>query len=268
MPSPASSHVRLRVAGMLFVTVAINYLDRSNLSVASIGIARELQLDPVRLGLIFSAFGWTYAFFQIPGGWLVDRIGARPLYAAVCGLWSLATVAQGFAHTFLLLFGLRLLLGLFEAPAFPICNKLATSWFPENERAAAIGFYTAGQYAGLAFLTFVLARAQALYGWHCVFFITGGIGLGWAAFWYLFYRDPARHPGLSQRGARIHPRRWRLDRRRACGRTDFFDQRLRPADRPHEAQAVGNLPRPVRAQRRSLVLHHLVPHLPRHLSAL
>jgi MFS transporter, ACS family, D-galactonate transporter len=198
MPSPASSHVRLRVAGMLFVTVAINYLDRSNLSVASIGIARELRLDPVRLGLIFSAFGWTYAFFQIPGGWLVDRIGARPMYAAVCGLWSLATVAQGFAHTFLLLFGLRLLLGLFEAPAFPICNKLATSWFPENERAAAIGFYTAGQYAGLAFLTFVLARAQAVYGWHSVFFITGGIGLFWSAFWYAFYRDPARHPRLSQ----------------------------------------------------------------------
>jgi ACS family D-galactonate transporter-like MFS transporter len=197
MPRPDSTHVRFRVAGMLFVTVAINYLDRSNLSVASIGIARDLQLDPIHLGLIFSAFGWTYAFFQIPGGWLVDRIGARPMYAAVCGFWSLATLAQGFAHTFLVLVGLRLLLGLFEAPAFPICNKLATSWFPENERAAAIGFYTAGQYAGLAFLTFVLVRAQARFGWHSVFFITGAIGLLWAALWYLVYRDPAHDPRLS-----------------------------------------------------------------------
>jgi MFS transporter, ACS family, D-galactonate transporter len=197
------TQVRFRVAAMLFVTVAINYLDRSNLSVASIELAKDLKLDPVHLGIIFSAFGWTYALFQIPGGWLVDRVGARPMYAAVCGLWSLATMAQGFAHTFLILLGLRLLLGLFEAPSFPICNKLATSWFPENERAAAIGFYTAGQYAGLAFLTFVLVRAQARLGWHYVFFITGAIGLAWSAFWYAFYRDPRLSSRLSA-GERDH----------------------------------------------------------------
>jgi MFS transporter, ACS family, D-galactonate transporter len=203
MPGNVLTQVRFRVAAMLFVTVAINYLDRSNLSVASIELARDLRLDPVHLGIIFSAFGWTYALFQIPGGWLVDRVGARPMYAAVCGLWSLATLAQGFAHTFLILLGLRLLLGLFEAPAFPICNKLATSWFPENERAAAIGFYTAGQYAGLAFLTFVLVRAQARLGWHYVFFITGAIGLAWSAFWYAFYRDP-KHSGRLTAVERDH----------------------------------------------------------------
>jgi ACS family D-galactonate transporter-like MFS transporter len=197
MPTPPATHVRFRVAGLLFVTVAINYLDRSNLSVASIELSRDLRLDPIHQGMVFSAFGWTYAFFQIPGGWLVDRIGPRPMYAAVCGLWSLATVAQGFAHTFLVLVGLRLALGLFEAPAFPICNRLATTWFPENERAAAIGFYTAGQYAGLGFLTYVLVRAQARLGWQWVFFITGAIGVAWAAFWYLVYRDPADSPGLS-----------------------------------------------------------------------
>jgi ACS family D-galactonate transporter-like MFS transporter len=197
MPSPADTHVRFRVAGMLFVTVAINYLDRSNLSVAATELARDLRLDPVRQGMMFSAFGWTYALFQIPGGWLVDRIGARPMFAAVCALWSLATLAQGLAHSFLVLLALRLLLGLFEAPAFPICNRLATSWFPENERAGAIGFYTAGQYAGLAFITYVLVRAQARFGWQSVFLITGAIGMAWAAFWFLAYRDPASHPRLS-----------------------------------------------------------------------
>lgn len=205
MPSAATTHVRHRVACMLFVTVAINYLDRSNLSVASLQLARDLRLDPVRLGMVLSAFGWTYAFFQVPGGWLVDRVGARTLYACVCALWSLATLAQGLAHTFLVLLGLRLALGLFEAPAFPICNKLATSWFPEGERAAAIGFYTGGQYAGLAFLTFALVRAQDRFGWHSVFFITGAIGLAWSAFWYLVYRDPAGSRGLSP-GERDHIR--------------------------------------------------------------
>jgi len=197
MQRPASSRVRLEVLGMLFVTVAINYLDRSNLSVAATGLSRDLQLDPVRLGLIFSGFGWTYALFQIPGGWLVDRIGPRTMYASACGLWSLATLAQGFAGTFLVLLGLRLLLGMFEAPAFPICNRLVTAWFPEGERAGAIGFYTAGQYAGLAFFTPLLVIAQAHFGWRSVFLLTGVLGLAWAAFWYGAYRDPARSRRLS-----------------------------------------------------------------------
>ncbi len=197
MHSPAVPRVRLEVAGMLFVTVAINYLDRSNLSVAATGLASELKLDPVHLGLIFSGFGWTYAFFQVPGGWLVDRIGPRALYASACGFWSLATLAQGFSSTFLALFGLRLLLGIFEAPAFPICNRLVTAWFPENERAGAIGFYTAGQYTGLAFLTPLLVLAQGRFGWRSVFLLTGAIGLAWAAFWFAVYRDPARSRRLS-----------------------------------------------------------------------
>jgi ACS family D-galactonate transporter-like MFS transporter len=193
----APTRVRFRVAFMLFVTVAINYLDRSNLSVAATDLAHDLQLDPVRLGVIFSGFGWAYVLSQIPGGWLVDRIDLRFLYAAACTLWSLATLAQGFASTFLALLGFRLLLGLFEAPAFPICNKLVTRWFPERERAGAIGFYTSGQYIGLAFLTPLLALAQKHLGWRSVFFLTGALGLVWAFLWFLIYRDPQQSRGLN-----------------------------------------------------------------------
>jgi ACS family D-galactonate transporter-like MFS transporter len=196
-PSP-STHVRFRVALMLFVTVAINYLDRSNLSVAATDLSRDLNLGPVKLGVIFSGFGWAYVVSQIPGGWLVDRVDLRVLYAVICTLWSLATLAQGFASTFLVLLGFRLLLGLFEAPTFPICNKLATRWFPEQERAGAIGFYTSGQYIGLAFLTPLLAYSQKAFGWRSIFFITGAIGLVWAALWYLVYRDPSNSRGLGE----------------------------------------------------------------------
>jgi ACS family D-galactonate transporter-like MFS transporter len=201
MPPAAATRARHGVAAMLFVTVAINYLDRSNLSVAATALASELRLDPVHLGLVFSAFGWAYALSQIPGGWLVDRIAPRYLYAAVCALWSAATFLQGFARTFTVLVSLRILLGLFEAPAFPICSKLATRWFPAAERAGAIGFYTSGQFVGLAFLTPLLVLAQSRFGWHVVFFITGGIGLLWAAFWYGVYRDPAhsRRLGAAER---------------------------------------------------------------------
>jgi MFS transporter, ACS family, D-galactonate transporter len=185
------SRVRQGVLAMLFLTVVINYLDRSNLSIAIPDIAGELQLDERHKGLLLSAFGWAYCAFQIPGGWLVDRVRPRVLFATVCGLWSLATLLQGFAGTLLFLFSLRFLVGMFEAPAYPICNRLVTTWFPERERAGAIGCYTAGQYVGLAFLTPVLVLTQKSLGWHYVFILTGAIGLTWAAFWYWRYRDPA-----------------------------------------------------------------------------
>src|ERR1041384_2541541 len=86
------SRVRYGVLAMLFVTVVINYLDRSNLSVAAPELSADLGFDPVHTGWILSAFGWAYATLQVPGGWLVDRVRPRLLYALICGLWSLATV--------------------------------------------------------------------------------------------------------------------------------------------------------------------------------
>jgi MFS transporter, ACS family, D-galactonate transporter len=197
MTHQTPTRARFRVACMLFVTVAINYLDRSNLSVAATDLAHDLRLDPARLGVIFSGFGWAYVLSQVPGGWLVDRIDPRRLYALACMLWSLATLAQGFAATFIALLGFRLLLGVFEAPAFPICNKLVTCWFPEQERAGAIGFYTSGQYIGLAFLTPLLALAQKHLGWRAVFFLTGALGMLWAIFWFTAYRDPKESRRLN-----------------------------------------------------------------------
>jgi MFS transporter, ACS family, D-galactonate transporter len=183
--------IRYHVLVMLFLTVVINYLDRSNLSVAMPDLSRDLQLDPFHKGLLLSAFGWAYAAFQIPGGWLVDRFRPRHLFAAVCGLWSLATLLQGFAGAFVFFFSLRFIVGMFEAPAFSVCNRLATTWFPESERARAIGCYTSGQFVGLAFLTPLLVFTQKNLGWHYVFILTGVVGLMWAAFWYWRYRGPA-----------------------------------------------------------------------------
>jgi MFS transporter, ACS family, D-galactonate transporter len=177
------TRVRFGVLAMLFVTVVINYLDRSNISVAAPSLSEDLKFDPKQLGWILSAFGWAYATLQIPGGWLVDRVRPRILYAFICGLWSLATVLQGYAGTFVFLFSLRLLLGTFEAPAFPICNRLVTTWFPDRERAGAIACYTSGQFVGLAFLTPLLAMTQKYLGWHYVFVLTGALGLIWAALW-------------------------------------------------------------------------------------
>src|ERR1035438_6707374 len=105
MPRP--TRTRFVILGLLFVSVVINYLDRANLSIAAPLLGRDLGLDSVRLGLVFSAFGWSYVLCQVPGGWLVDRIHPRNLYAVLIALWSAATVLLGFSTGLTMLFALR-----------------------------------------------------------------------------------------------------------------------------------------------------------------
>lgn len=194
---------RFRVMWMLFVCVVINYLDRSNLSIVAPRLTQDLHLTPVMLGTILAAFGWTYALFQVPASRLVDRVNPRILFAVALALWSLATFIMGLVGTFLALIALRVAVGAMEAPAYPINNRIVTTWFPERERASAIGFYTSGQFVGLAFLTPVLAWLEARYGWRFIFQATGAVGVVWAIFWWLLYRDPNHARGVNPAELRL-----------------------------------------------------------------
>jgi MFS transporter, ACS family, D-galactonate transporter len=188
---------RFLIMVLLFVSVTINYLDRSNLSITAPAMRSELGFDTAQMGYVLSAFGWTYAICQIPGGWLVDRVAPRVLYSTLILLWSLTTIALGFTYTVAGLMAIRMLVGALEAPSYPINNRVVTTWFPERERATAIGFYTSGQFVGLAFLTPVLAWIQARIGWHMVFVATGGLGIVWAIVWYAVYRQPHEFRGTN-----------------------------------------------------------------------
>ena len=192
------TRVRYAMLGLVFMNVMINYLDRSNLSVAAATLSKDLKLSTVQMGLIFSAFGWTYALLQIPGGLIADRIRPRLLYAFCLITWSITTLLQGFARGFVSLFGLRLATGAFEAPCYPINNRIVTSWFPNHERASAIALYVSGQFIGLAFFTPVLVTIQYYFGWQGLFITTGLIGFAWGIIWYFFYRDPLDHPKVNQ----------------------------------------------------------------------
>lgn len=192
------TRVRFTILALIFVNVVINYMDRSNISVAGTAISDELNLTTVQTGLIFSAFGWTYAALQIPGGILADRFGPRVLYAFSLILWSLTTLFQGLIKGFTGLFGFRLATGAFEAPAYPINNRMVTSWFPIQERASAIAIYTSGQYIGLAFLTPALVSLQYYMGWRGLFVITGLVGIVWGIIWYILYRDPTDHSRVNK----------------------------------------------------------------------
>ena len=194
----APSRRRFRIMGLLFITVVINYLDRSNMSIAAPAISADFHLDPVQLGLVFSAFSWTYTPFQLPGGWLVDRVHPRVLYPTIIMLWSLATLSFGFANGMMALILLRMAVGFFEVPTFLINNRIATTWFGEQERATCIAVYTAAESVGLAFLTPVLAWLKVEFGWPSVFLCTGVLGLLWSLLFYRTYRDPRDFPGVNE----------------------------------------------------------------------
>ncbi|MCN5093594.1 MFS transporter [Escherichia coli] len=183
---------------MIFITVVICYVDRANLAVASAHIQEEFGITKAQMGYVFSAFAWLYTLCQIPGGWFLDRVGSRVTYFIAIFGWSVATLFQGFATGLMSLIGLRAITGIFEAPAFPTNNRMVTSWFPEHERASAVGFYTSGQFVGLAFLTPLLIWIQEMLSWHWVFIVTGGIGIIWSLIWFKVYQPPRLTKGISK----------------------------------------------------------------------
>ncbi|MFO6493720.1 MFS transporter [Hafnia alvei] len=183
---------------MIFITVVICYVDRANLTVASAHIQAEFGISKSEMGYIFSAFAWTYTLCQIPGGCILDHLGAKTTFFIAIMGWSIGTLFQGFANGLVSLFTLRAVTGMFEAPAFPTNNRIVTSWFPEQERASAVGFYTSGQFVGLAFLTPLLIWLQEKTSWHWVFIVTGAIGILWALIWHFAYQAPRKSKFANQ----------------------------------------------------------------------
>jgi ACS family D-galactonate transporter-like MFS transporter len=144
------------------------------------------------MGLIFSAFSWTYALAQVPGGVVLDRLGTRITYSLSLMFWSLFTLLHGFAQGVVSLLACRLGLGVAEAPCYPSNSPIRTTRFPPAERARANSVYAVGQYFGLAFLSPLLFLIVAAWGWRALFLIAGGIGIAYGILFYAAYRDPSQ----------------------------------------------------------------------------
>ena len=188
--APRATRARLGILALISFATLLNYLDRAVMGVAAPSMVQELEISPEVMGLLFSAFSWTYAAAQIPGGMLLDRLGTRITYAGSLMLWSIATLLHGLVGNVAMLFGVRLALGVAEAPCFPCNSRILSTWFPQNERARANSVYAVGQYAGLAFFSPVLFFIVGAYGWRALFIIAGGIGIAFALAMHAAYRDP------------------------------------------------------------------------------
>ncbi len=189
--------VRWLVIFLAFLGTTISYIDRACLGVAIPTIQRELQFDPSAIGAVLGAFFWTYALGQLPSGWLVDRLGARVAYAGAMLCWSLCTAATSLSSGFASLFGVRLLLGAAEAPAYPTNAKVVSEWFPRSERALATSIFDNGARVGSALALPIVSAVIYLLGWRASFIVTGMLGLIWAFGWYAFYRQPQRHSWVN-----------------------------------------------------------------------
>jgi MFS family permease len=189
---------RWTVVAFIFAGILISYIDRGNLGIAAPAIMREFSFQPSQMGVLLSAFFWTYAVFQIPVGALVDRFGIRLTYAAAFLLWSLASAAIGFGRGLTGILLLRLVLGLAEA-AGPVASL---SFIRRNFQGAEIGLptaiYIAGQNFGPAAGTLLGAELIQHFGWRAMFILTGLGALAWLPGWLAAApRDDARQPAST-----------------------------------------------------------------------
>jgi D-galactonate transporter len=191
------SNVRWWIVFLAFLGTTVNYVDRANLSVAAPFLRRDLGISEEAMGLVLGAFFWTYALFQIPSGWFVDRFGPRLTYALAVIWWSAFTAAGALARGFRSLFGIRLLLGIGESAAYPTNVKVVSEWFPRHERAFATSIFDSGARVGTALSLPIVTAIIGALGWRAAFAATGAIGLVWAAAWVWIYRHPRRHTWAS-----------------------------------------------------------------------
>lgn len=177
----------------------VTYMDRGNISVAAPQIARQFGLSSTEMGLVFSAFVWTYAIGQIPSGWFGDRFGPRKVLTVVMIWWAIASGSTGLAVGFVSLLVARLVLGLGEAGALPVATRGMQLWFPKSERGRIQGITNAATRLAVAVTPFLAVGIMTAYGWRPIFYIFGSLGAIWAIVFYWIYRNrPEEHKRVNR----------------------------------------------------------------------
>ncbi len=191
-PAPPRVRKAQTVAlSLLVLSGIINYVDRGTLAVANHNIATELGLSLGQMGLLLSAFAWSYALAQLPAGGLVDRIGPRRFLAAGLIVWSFAQAAGGLVHSFTQFIVARVCLGIGEAPQFPSAARVVSNWYPVSKRGAPTGVFNSASPLGSAIAPLILSQLIIFLDWRWMFVLTGAAGICAAVIWLLLYRDPS-----------------------------------------------------------------------------
>jgi MFS transporter, ACS family, glucarate transporter len=197
---PLGVPTRARHVAVAFciVLAVITYVDRVCISMAAPSIQRDLGLTAIQMGWTFSVFGWAYALFEMPGGWLADRIGPRRVLMRVVVWWSFFTAATGWAWNLTSLLATRTLFGAGEAGAYPNMTRIFTTWLPAKERERAqANLWLASRWGG-ALTPLLVAYSLQFLSWRRAFEVFGLMGVVWAIAFYRWFRDdPATHPSVN-----------------------------------------------------------------------
>jgi len=197
---------RWYILGVICLMYLITYLDRVNISTAAPEIRKEFGFDAVTMGWIFSAFGWSYALFQVPGGWLSDRFGARSVLAGIVTYWSAMTAATAAATGAVSFFVMRFLFGIGEAGAFPGATRAMQLWYTREERGFVQGITHSASRLGAAIAPPIVVLIMTTLGWRWVFYICAAIGFVWAVWWYVSYRNLPEEHRMVNRAELAHIR--------------------------------------------------------------
>ncbi|MBV9335958.1 MAG: MFS transporter [Solirubrobacterales bacterium] len=189
---------RWLMVGLWFFGLTVNYIDRSNLSVALPKMKTALGLGPGAEGVVLAAFFASYAVFQLPAGRAVDRFGERIVNAISVAWWSLFTALTAATHSLGSLIAVRLGLGAGEAGGYPSSAKAVSVWFPTRERAFATSIYDSGARMGTAVALPIVAALVAWLGWRGSFIVSGALGVVWVLVWLVYYRRPREDPQVSE----------------------------------------------------------------------
>jgi ACS family hexuronate transporter-like MFS transporter len=196
-PSVRVGRYRWVICGLLFAATAINYIDRQTIGVLKPTLQAELKWTESSYADIVFWFQAAYAVGYLGFGPIIDRIGARLGYAVAFSVWTLAHIGHGFVHSITQFALVRFTLGLGESGSFPSSLKAVSEWFPQRERALAVGIFNAGSNVGAILTPLVVPVITLAWGWRAAFVVTGGVTLVWLIVWLAMYRNPAGHKRVS-----------------------------------------------------------------------
>jgi ACS family hexuronate transporter-like MFS transporter len=196
-PTVRVGRYRWMICGLLFAATAINYIDRQTIGVLKPTLQSELKWTESSYADIVFWFQCAYAIGYLGFGPVIDRIGARLGYAVAFSLWTLAHIGHGFVHSITQFALMRFTLGLGESGGFPASLKAVSEWFPQKERALAVGVFNAGSNIGAIVTPLVVPAITLAWGWRAAFVVTGAVTFVWLIAWLAMYRSPGAHRKLS-----------------------------------------------------------------------
>lgn len=188
---------RWTICALLLFGTTKNYMDRQVIGILKDTLQHQFGWNEIDYGYLVEAFQAAYAIGMIVVGRAVDRLGTRVGYAWAMGLWSLASMAHGFASSLGGFLGARFALGFSESAVFPASIKAIAEWFPRKERSLATGIANAGTNFGAIITPLIVPWITIHWGWRAAFYLVGGVGFVWLAAWLWIYRPPEQEPRCS-----------------------------------------------------------------------